>query len=85
MMKRVFGKLLSPSFWVAVFSILACGGAVCFIVGIVSEMEWLKTLGIWLFSPLLVGGVLLVVVGIPILIFANRKQEGDGGDLGSLK
>lgn len=67
--------LLSLNFWIGVFSVSAIAGIGAAITGTFMEMSWLRTLGFVLIAPIVLSGILLVCVGIPILIVANRKAE----------
>ena len=74
-MRKLFEKLLWPNLWFGVFSLLAFLGAICLLVGHFAGLPRLKIVGIWLGLPLVAGAVILVVVIIPILLFANRKHR----------
>ena len=41
----------------------------------INKDDQLISVGKWLIAPLVIGGVLLVVIGIPILIRANRRLK----------
>ena len=74
MKNRLAKSLLAPNLWVGISCALAVAGIVCLSVGY-------RKIGLWLLAPLLVGGVIVVVVLIPILIRANRKhRNGSKGD-----
>ncbi len=66
-------RLLSPNLWIAIFCVLAVIGIVLAIVGTTADMPWVKTTGIVLILPIVIGGILLVLIGFPVLIIANRK------------
>jgi len=66
-MNRVLENLKSPNWWVALFSVFGIAGLVCFGFG-------RKQLGFFLLLPILIGGLVLVCIVIPILIFSNRKN-----------
>ena len=72
-MPRLLAKLLSPNLWVLIASLLGIGGLACVLIGFLTGIQALTYVGICLFAPLIVGGVLLLTVIIPILIAANRK------------
>lgn len=63
--------LLWPNLWVGIFSVLALAGVVCLLTGY-------RNAGLWLLAPLLFGGLVLIIVIIPILIRANRKHRNSG-------
>jgi TRAP-type C4-dicarboxylate transport system permease small subunit len=65
---KLLGRLLSPNLWVGVSCVLAGAGIVCVSRGY-------RKVGVWLFAPLLVGGVIVVFALIPMLIRANRKHH----------
>lgn len=68
-------RLLSPNFWVGILCVIALGGLACVVLGMINENDQLVTVGKWLIAPLVVGGILLVLIGIPILIQANRRLK----------
>jgi len=65
--------IYSPNFWVGIASLLGVLGIVSLVGSAAFDVAWLKPIGFILLSPIVVGGVLLVMVGIPILIVANRR------------
>lgn len=65
--------ICSPNFWVGIASLLGVVGVVSLVASAAFDLAWLKTVGFVLLSPIVLGGVLLVIVGIPILIIANRR------------
>lgn len=67
--------LLSLNFWVGVFSILAGAGIIMAVLGTATETAWATTTGLVLISPIVLMSILLVVVGFPILIVANRRHD----------
>ena len=67
MKNKVTDHLFAPNLWVGIFSVLAVAGFVCLSLGY-------KEIGMWLLAPLLIGGVLVLVVLIPVLIRSNRKH-----------
>ncbi len=71
-----FNRLLAPNFWIAVFSVLGLIGLAFVVGGIVSGESKFVTIGQILIAPLVLGAIALVVVVIPILIYANRKHKG---------
>jgi uncharacterized membrane protein len=73
-------RLLSPNIWVGIFSMLAIVGIVLAAVGAFADLLWAKTAGWVLISPIILAGVLLVVVGFPVLILANRKHVRSNKD-----
>jgi uncharacterized membrane protein len=74
-MSRLIDKLFSPNCWVLLASLLGIAGLVCVVTGFLSGNHVLMYAGMWLFAPLILGGVLLIVVVIPLLIVANRKHR----------
>lgn len=72
---KLLKYLLWPNMWIAIFSTAGLLGLVSIAVGLLIHVAWLRTFGIWLEAPLLTGGVVLVLVAIPILIYANWKRE----------
>lgn len=66
--------LKSPELWQLVLTIAAVAGIGCMIAGLFLENETLTHIGVWLMVPLLAGGVFLILVIIPILMWANRKR-----------
>ena len=68
-------RLCSPNLWVAI----ACGSAVlgCMLAvsGTVGDVPILRTVGLALISPIVVGGLVLAIIVIPILVLANRKRN----------
>lgn len=72
-----FNRLLAPNFWIAVFSILGLIGVGFVVAGTVSGEPRFVTIGQVLIAPLVLGAIALVVVVIPILIYANRKHKGE--------
>jgi len=79
-------RLLSPNIWVGIMSVLAIVGIALAAVGAFADLQWATTAVWFLISPIILAGVLLVVVGFPVLILANRKHvrsdkdDYDGGD-----
>lgn len=67
-------RLLSPNVWVGVFSMLGIAGILLAILGTITETTWVRTTGFVLVSPIVLIGILLVVVGFPILIVANYRH-----------
>lgn len=72
-MSRLIDKLLSPDCWVLLATLLAIAGQVCVVTGFLSGNHALMDVGMWLCAPLILGGVLLMVVVIPLLIVDNWK------------
>ncbi len=68
-------KVLSLNLWVKVFSFLALFGMGFFLVGLIKGDETLMSVGKWLVTPIILGGILLVVIGFPLLVSANRKLK----------
>lgn len=65
----------APDIWIAIFSIAGLFG-VCFsIAGLALKLKWLTIIGVILIAPIVVLGGLLLLIGIPILIIINRKNE----------
>lgn len=73
-------RLLSLNVWVGVFSILGVAGIILAAFGTITETAWARTTGFVLISPVVLMGILLVVVGFPILIVANRRHTRDNYD-----
>ena len=67
--------IYSPNFWVGIASFLGVLGLVSLVGSAAFDIAWLKPIGFILLSPIIVGGVVLVMVVIPILIVANRRAE----------
>ena len=67
-------RLLSLNLWVGVFSMLGVAGILLAALGTITETAWARTTGFVLISPIVLMGILLVVVGFPILIVANRRH-----------
>jgi hypothetical protein len=65
----------SPNFWVQIASIIAVCGLIVFVCGWIGQVAWMKLFGALLFTPLIVGGLILIGVVIPILIIANRNNK----------
>jgi len=74
-MKKATQYLLSPNVWVAIFSILAATGLMLCVVGFVAHIDRLTTIGLWLITPILIGGIIIVLAVLPMLVIANRKQQ----------
>jgi hypothetical protein len=74
-MSRLTDELLSPNLWVIIAFLLGIGGLVCVLTGFLTGVQALLDAGVWLFAPLILGGVLLVVVVIPVLIVDNQKHN----------
>jgi hypothetical protein len=55
-------RLLSPDFWVGVFTCLAGIGVIMAVTGQVLDRPWIKTTGIALIAPILLFGVALIVI-----------------------
>jgi len=66
-MKKMIEQLKSPNCWVAIFSLLG-------ILGLISIACGKKGIGLILIAPLVIGGILVMCVVFPILIFANRRN-----------
>jgi hypothetical protein len=76
-MSKILDKLASPNLWVAIASILGVAGIALMIAGFLTGSDGLIRVGMWLLVPLLLGGIVLVGVVIPILVWANRKHKKD--------
>lgn len=63
----------SPNFWVGVASVIAVCGLAVVVAGWCLGDQSVMKVGMWLLSPLIIGGVATVVVAVPVLILANRK------------
>lgn len=72
-----FNRLLAPNFWIAVFSIFGLIGVGFVVAGRVFGEPRFVTVGQVLIVPLVLGAIALVVVVIPILIYANRKYAAE--------
>lgn len=76
MKNRFVNGILSPNLWVVVLSGLA-------VVGLLFLATGHRKVGLWFLLPLLTGGLILIVLVIPILIRANAKlrhrRPGDKG------
>ncbi len=57
----------------AIFCAAAFVGMLCAVAGILLRVPWLSTLGIWLGVPLVAGGVAIMILIIPMLIYWNIK------------
>jgi len=68
MKNKLFNLLLTPNLWIGTFCALAVVGIICLSLGY-------RKIGLYVLAPLLVGGLISVLVLIPILIRANRKQR----------
>lgn len=68
MKNKLVNALLTPNLWIGAFCAFGVAGIVCLSLGY-------RKVGLWLLAPLLVGGIIAVVVLIPILIRANRKHH----------
>lgn len=73
-------RFLSPNVWVAVFAVVGAVGILLAVTGTITETSWARTTGFVLISPIIVTGILLVVIGLPILIVANRRYAKRNGD-----
>jgi len=74
-MSGLIDEMLSPNFWVWVASLLGIGGIICMVIGFFTGSRALMNIGMWLFAPLFLGGVLLLVVVIPALIVDNQRLK----------
>jgi membrane protein YdbS with pleckstrin-like domain len=72
---RIRERLLSPNFWVAVFSLMAALGLLCAVMGSLLDNRFLQMIWPWLAAPIVVLGVILAVAVIPILIFSNWRHR----------
>jgi hypothetical protein len=68
MKNKQFDRLLAPNLWLGIFCVLAMVGIVGLILGYIK-------VGLWLLAPLFIGGLIVVLVIIPLLIRANRKNR----------
>jgi len=73
-------RLLSLNIWAGVFSIFGVAGIMLAVLGTITETAWARTTGFVLISPIVLMGILLVVVGFPILIVANRRHARHTSD-----
>ena len=69
-------EVLTPSWWANVFTVLGAVGFLFCVVGALGSIPVLVTIGFVLLVPLFAGGILLVLVVIPVLIWADRKKRG---------
>ncbi len=76
-MSKILDKLASPNFWVAIASLLGIAGIALMLVGGFIDDDGFVRFGMWLLMPLVLGAIILVVVVIPILIWANHKHKRD--------
>lgn len=74
-MRKLTQYLLAPNAWVGVFSILAVAGLLLCAVGVVAQSRQLMVVGLWLITPIVIGGVVIVLVVFPLLIAANRRHR----------
>jgi TRAP-type C4-dicarboxylate transport system permease small subunit len=75
-------RLLSPNTWVAIFSLFAVAGMVLLLIGFYFDIPTVQAAGYALIAPLIIGGVLIVVVVVPILICSNRKSNRENDNRG---
>jgi Mn2+/Fe2+ NRAMP family transporter len=64
---KMIEQFKTPNFWVTIFSLLG-------ILGLISIACGKKEIGLILLAPLFIGGILVMCVVFPILIFANRRN-----------
>ena len=76
-MSKILDKLASPNLWVATASLVGVAGLALMLGGFFAGNDGLIHVGMWLLTPLLLGGIVLIVVVIPILIWANRRHKKD--------
>ena len=74
-MKKFTQYFLSPNAWIGLFSIMAVAGLLSCIIGFVAHIRPLVEIGLCLTAPLLMGGIVIIVVIIPLLIVANWKRR----------
>ena len=67
-------QVSSPSSWIQAFALSAVVGIVLHVLGTLLASKPLKTVGVMLSAPLLVGAVLALVIGLPIAIWTRRKE-----------
>lgn len=67
-------RLLSMNVWVGVSCALAVVGILLAVMGTMNNVAWVRTTGLLLISPVVLLGALLVLVGFPLLILANRRH-----------
>ena len=73
-------RFLSPNLWAGIFSILGVVGVAIAVLGTALGQAYVKTIGFVLISPIVILGIMLVVVGFPILIVANSRHHKDSQD-----
>jgi uncharacterized membrane protein len=76
-MSKILDKMGSPNLWITIASLLGVAGIALMFRGFFAGNDGLFRLGMWLLTPLLLGGIILIVVVIPILIRANRRDKKD--------
>lgn len=65
----------SPSSWVSLATFLAAVGLILGSIGMAAHIPWLRLTGAVLMAPIFVGGILLLVVVIPIVIALNYREK----------
>lgn len=75
LMKGFTEYLLSPNAWVGACSILAVLGLLLCAVGFLAQNRQCMLIGLSLTTPILVGGIVLLLVVFPLLMLANRKHR----------
>jgi hypothetical protein len=76
-MSKLAQYLLSPNAWVGIFSILALLGLLLCAIGFLSGVRQLMIIGLLLGTPLLIGGIVVLLVVIPLIIVSNWNERGD--------
>jgi hypothetical protein len=73
-------RLLSTEWWTKIFSILALGGLVTSGVGFALGSKGVVVAGLALCAPLVLGGVLALLVGLPYIYWTDprRRRERKG-------
>lgn len=69
------GRWLSLEFYIGIFCASPGIGIICMIAGRVLGNVMLMKLGILLAPPLLAGGVLVMLVAVPVFLVANYKAS----------
>jgi len=73
-------SLKSPNTWVLLACIIAVLGIAALAIGWASQVSWFRWVGAALIAPIIMGGLVLIIVVIPILIVANRRMRKEKAD-----
>lgn len=71
-------KLLSLDWWKTRLALLAVLGIVLIILGRMIAVRTVVYVGMGLVAPLVVGGGLALVLGVPFLLLAGKRDKNDG-------